>query len=121
MTATVGIDLASRPAGTAVCAIEWDANPRVIALTCGVVDRASRTLLDDEVLLWVLRSGHGAIPGVVTKVAIDAPFGWPVAFVDTLSGASGWREGWIHLPRDGALGDLRGRLVTAFDAEGAGA
>jgi hypothetical protein len=90
MTVTVGIDLASRPAGTAICAIEWDPSPRVAVLMRGVVSDEEPTPLDDKLLLGVLSTSHGAVPAGVTKVAIDAPFGWPVAFVDALGGARPW-------------------------------
>jgi hypothetical protein len=37
-----------------------------------------------------MRADHGLLPADVTKIAIDAPFGWPVAFVDALAGAASW-------------------------------
>ncbi|MFC9516424.1 DUF429 domain-containing protein [Nocardiaceae bacterium NPDC056970] len=63
---TVGIDLAAEPAKTAVATIDWgDRSARVVGLKLGATD-------DDlvEAALGADRSG------------IDAPFGWPDAFVD---------------------------------------
>jgi predicted RNase H-like nuclease len=90
MSATVGIDLASQAAGTAVCAIEWDGQPTVAALMRGVIDETSKTPLDDKMIASVMRTDHGAVPADVTKIAIDAPFGWPSAFVDALAGRGPW-------------------------------
>ncbi len=68
---TLGIDLASQPANTAVCLIEWgdstlppQVNPPV------------KGLEDDELV---------ALAGNVDAVGIDAPFGWPDAFVDLVA------------------------------------
>ncbi|PTR22935.1 uncharacterized protein DUF429 [Rhodococcus sp. OK519] len=63
---TVGIDLAAEPAKTAVAMIDWgEGSARVVGLRLGAAD-------DDvvEAVLGADRSG------------IDAPFGWPDAFVD---------------------------------------
>ena len=63
---TVGIDLAAEPAKTAVATIDWGArSARVVDLRLGATD-------DDLV---------GAVRGA-DKSGIDAPFGWPDAFVD---------------------------------------
>lgn len=76
---TVGIDLASQPKKTAACAIDWSQEPRVVPLDQLGISGP----LDDKAVLNLIES-----PGV-TKVGIDAPFGWPVAFVDAVSG---WRQ-----------------------------
>jgi hypothetical protein len=77
---TIGIDLASRPAGTAVCVISWDTNgARVTLLTRG---RWGERQLDDGVLCDLIR-GETEF-GLPAKVAIDAPFGWPEPFVDAV-------------------------------------
>ena len=65
---TLGVDLASQPAATAACAIEWDAGrARVRAIDLG---------LDDNAL--VDRATDAG------KVGIDAPFGWPAPFVELI-------------------------------------
>lgn len=67
---TVGVDLAAQPKETAVCVVAWEAQPaRVMLLTA---DNG------DATLLGVIQE-H-----IPSKVAIDAPFGWPVPFVDAL-------------------------------------
>jgi hypothetical protein len=70
-TRTLGIDLASQPRDTAACEIEWASagSGRVIHIS----DR-----LTDSALLEMLE-------GRVTKVGIDAPFGWPLEFIDALT------------------------------------
>ena len=66
---TLGVDLASRPERTAACAIEWaDGRARVVDVACGQ---------DDEALLARIAGAD--------KVGIDAPFGWPAAFVDAVA------------------------------------
>jgi predicted nuclease with RNAse H fold len=66
---TLGIDLASRPERTAACTIDWtDGRARVVDLACGQ---------DDEALLARIAAAD--------KVGIDAPFGWPEAFVDAVA------------------------------------
>lgn len=90
MTATVGIDLASRLSGTAICAVEWDPSPRVVELIRGVVGEPHSTPPDDKLVLGVMCGHHGAVPADVTKLAIDAPFGWRAAFADSVSGAAPW-------------------------------
>lgn len=63
---TVGIDLADEPAKTAVATIDWgERSARVVGLRLGATD-------DDLV---------GAVL-VADRSGIDAPFGWPDAFVD---------------------------------------
>jgi hypothetical protein len=66
---TLGIDLASQPAATAACAIEWTAGrARVVEVACGQ---------DDDTLLARIAGAD--------KVGIDVPFGWPEAFVDAVA------------------------------------
>jgi len=66
---TLGIDLASRPKGTAACAIEWlDDRARVAEVACGQ---------DDDALVARIAAAD--------KVGIDVPFGWPEAFVDAVA------------------------------------
>ncbi|MFN2469668.1 MAG: DUF429 domain-containing protein [Gaiellaceae bacterium] len=66
---TLGVDLASSPARTAACVIRWeDRAARVGHLQAGVDDDELRRLVAD-----------------VDKVGIDIPFGWPDAFVESVS------------------------------------
>ncbi|QCQ90504.1 DUF429 domain-containing protein [Rhodococcus sp. SGAir0479] len=63
---TVGIDLAAEPAKTAVATVDWgERSARVVGLQLGAADT-------DLV---------GAVIGA-DRCGIDAPFGWPDAFVD---------------------------------------
>ncbi len=75
MSTTLGIDLASQPENTAICTIEWaDGAAEVKTLLHGRPDRSS---LDNAALRAELQAGHA-------KIAIDAPLGWPEAFVRAL-------------------------------------
>jgi hypothetical protein len=99
-TLTMGVDLAAKPAKTAVCILRWgDGKPTVVMLARG--KDQDGTPLDDK---WIstraagLRNDHGEI----TKVGIDDPFGWPVEFLDAMTA---YRSGpnWpttIDEPRD---------------------
>lgn len=70
-TATLGIDLASQAKLTAACVIEWTpAHAEIRVLRAGVDDAGIIQLARDR---------------AVTKVGIDAPFGWPQMFVDAVS------------------------------------
>jgi hypothetical protein len=83
-TITLGIDLASQPNKTGFCAIRWGApSPRLIRLDRGTVDG---TGLHDKFLATTIRGLRdlGFDGAEVTKVAIDAPFGWPDPFVKAL-------------------------------------
>ena len=69
---TLGIDLASQAKETGVCLIDWATTPAtVVNLGAGA--------LDDARLLELMTD-----PGV-GKVGIDAPFAWPLAFVDAVA------------------------------------
>jgi hypothetical protein len=80
---TVGIDLAAQPEDTAACTIDWTGQHGVIV--------AHPQRLDDDALVALVR-----MPGV-TKVAIDAPFGWPAAFVHAIASHTSeeaWPQDW---------------------------
>lgn len=63
---TVGVDLSAEPAKTAVATIDWgEESARVADLRLGVTD--------DDLVEAILGAD---------KCGIDAPFGWPDAFVD---------------------------------------
>lgn len=71
---TLGIDLAAQPENTAICCVEWSgAVPSIGAIKLGKG-------CADEPLVEMIKEvvGHGG------TVGIDAPFGWPDAFVDQL-------------------------------------
>jgi predicted nuclease with RNAse H fold len=67
---TLGIDLSSMPEGTAACRIRWMKNR-------AVAEPAILRCDDDELDRLIDRSDI---------VGIDAPFGWPEAFVEAVAG-----------------------------------
>lgn len=67
----MGIDLASQPRKTAGCVVEWTATAAHIV--------AVRERLTDDDLLNLMRDDS------VSRVGIDAPFGWPSEFVEAVS------------------------------------
>lgn len=67
---TFGVDLASQDRSTAGCLIEWSDRPRVVEVV--------RPLSDDSI---VRLAGDAA----VAVTAIDAPLGWPAAFVRSVA------------------------------------
>jgi len=69
---TLGIDLASQAKQTGVCLLDWTATPAT------VLDHGSHAL-DDQRLLELMTDPQ------IEKIGIDAPFAWPLAFVDALS------------------------------------
>lgn len=69
---TLGIDLSAQPKETAACLLEWgDSSCPIARFTVG---------LDNDALLALIETTSP------TKVAIDAPFGWPVPFVEAVGG-----------------------------------
>jgi hypothetical protein len=88
MDHTLGIDLASQPASTGVCLLAWaPEGAEVLLLARGSHDRRS---LDDRYLLELMCGGaaHGA--GPPARIGIDAPLGWPRAFVAALTRPGSW-------------------------------
>jgi Protein of unknown function (DUF429) len=80
----MGIDLSSQPRKTGVCLLRWDAGPPELLMLCrGKVDDGS-----DFHTKWLSTTAYG-IQGdygaEITKVGIDAPFGWPIPFLDAVS------------------------------------
>lgn len=67
---TVGIDVASQPAGTAACSVRWD--------RAGAGIEAVEHELDDQRLARIL-----AEP--VAKIGLDVPLGWPDGFVEAVA------------------------------------
>ena len=79
---TIGLDLASQPAGTAAILVEWGDEGGLVRAD-GVIER-----LADEQIVDLIRSNPDA------RVGIDAPFGWPVKFGKAIAE---WQQGgrWI--------------------------
>ncbi|MEM9466444.1 MAG: DUF429 domain-containing protein [Actinomycetota bacterium] len=65
----VGVDLAAKASATSLATLEWGDRPRVVDLL--------GTATDDEIV--------AACDGA-DAIGIDAPFGWPDAFVDFVAG-----------------------------------
>ncbi|MBC7365748.1 MAG: DUF429 domain-containing protein [Undibacterium sp.] len=66
---TLGIDLSSQPDDTAACMIDWHNDGRAIA-------RSATLHCDDATLDDLIRKADA--------IGIDAPFGWPEAFVEAV-------------------------------------
>lgn len=95
---SLGIDLASQPANTALCSLEWNEH--------GVqMQRLAHRLNDDA----LIRAANAA-----DSVGIDAPFGWPEAFREAIAGAAAF--GWPHAPgwSDGLRDSLRFRRTDLY-------
>ncbi|MHA7663718.1 DUF429 domain-containing protein [Mycolicibacterium sp. HS_4_1] len=94
---TVGIDLASQPSNTAVCIIEWrPGSAEGTTLACGSLDGRK---FNDVALLALMQDAD--------KVGIDAPFGWPMPFIEAISHPPG---AW-PLPPDAARAMLERRTT----------
>jgi predicted nuclease with RNAse H fold len=94
---TLGIDLSSNPAKTAACLISWDTDGgRIEELVIGS-DRSSP--LENEDLLRMIRSADLS--------GIDAPFGWPVPFVEAVCAWDGFGD-W---PGSATVAELRYRTT----------
>jgi uncharacterized protein DUF429 len=107
METTLGIDLASQAANTALCVVAWGPDrAEVRALACGTWDGAR---LDDAVLVDAMLGRDGETPA---KVGIDAPFGWPEPFVRALE-AHHRLERWPSRPGE-ERGPFERRATDAF-------
>jgi Protein of unknown function (DUF429) len=90
-TATLGIDLASQPKNTALCSIGWGPGHAIVAvLLKGAVEDGRQ--LDDTLMLDAMCEPRHGLPAP-SKIAIDAPLGWPVDFVRGVSNLSAWPVG----------------------------
>lgn len=68
---TLGIDLASQPGNTAACVVEWSSSrARIVSISECLTDVDLLSLMGEQ---------------SVSRVAIDAPFGWPLEFVEAVS------------------------------------
>ena len=68
---TLGVDLATEPRKTAVCAIEWPDSPGRPA----TIELIRANLTDDDILALAIDAD---------VVGIDAPFGWPRAWAESV-------------------------------------
>ncbi len=113
---TLGIDLATEPASTAIARINWGGErPVVIAVSRGGAPRdgTDASHLDDEDLVELIRDTVDA----GGTVGIDCPFGWPETFrtmithhaEDTLDAAddhdSLWRQNNAYRQTDLAVAE----------------
>jgi hypothetical protein len=81
---TLGIDLASQAENTAVCGLLWHADRVDVTLLERGRD-AGGPLDDDRLLALMLEPPAGP-----AKIGIDAPLGWPVAFVRAVADVDAW-------------------------------
>ena len=87
METTLGIDLASQPANTALCVVAWSRDRAEIrSLARG---KLGGEKLTDAVLVGAVCDGASR----PVKVGIDAPFGWPEPFAEAVA-AHGRLEPW---------------------------
>lgn len=84
MTSTLGIDLSADPRRTAACSIVWREG-RPGRIDRFVVGSDDSTPLGNDELVELIREADLS--------GIDAPFGWPVAFVEAVR-SWGDSEGW---------------------------
>ncbi len=90
-TVTLGIDLASHAKNTGLCAIRWAREHAHVVALCRGADQDGNTL-DDALIISAMHGRWGELPAP-TKVAIDAPLGWPADFVRAVGGAAPWPVG----------------------------
>jgi hypothetical protein len=90
-TITMGIDLSSQPAKTAVCLLKWEREgPSVLLLRRGNVEGG--TALHTKWLSTTAYGVRGDYGAPITKVGIDAPFGWPEPFADAIAAAGDFHQ-----------------------------
>jgi hypothetical protein len=88
---TIGVDLASQTADTAICAIDWALETPVIRMLA--VGDHEGTELHDKVLVTTIAGLRHFPEGSIAKAAIDAPFGWPEDFVKAVA-EHHWNGRW---------------------------
>jgi hypothetical protein len=92
VTITLGIDLASQPERTALALMSWSVEgAQVVTLVRGGGPGGT---LHDKRLVSAMQ-GLAYEPDAPTKVAIDAPFGWPEPFVEAVVAhqhGAGWPD-----------------------------
>lgn len=72
-TGTLGVDLAAQSRKTAGCVIEWDERGH------GYVHCPTDRYGDDDLLAKLIDTEY------ISHAAIDAPFGWPALFIETIA------------------------------------
>lgn len=92
VTATLGVDLASQSQNTALCAIEWEPRRATVTTLLKGFAPDGVTPLHDKLLVSAMRGLWGGLPAP-SKVAIDAPLGWPVDFVRGIFDLADWPVG----------------------------
>jgi predicted nuclease with RNAse H fold len=79
---TLGLDMASQPKETALCWIDWDEKH---ATASAPITHCTDERIDEEI-------------ADAQAVGVDAPFGWPLPFID---GVSNWTHlHWNNVVRD---------------------
>lgn len=73
---TLGVDLASQPKETGVCLIDWSSGSGEVV---DLEEHATRRGFNDDRLIALMQQP------AVAKVGIDAPFGWPLSFIDAIT------------------------------------
>ena len=79
METTLGIDLASKPANTALCVVAWSRDRAEIRSLARGTHGGEK--LTDAVLVGAVSDGASR----PVKVGIDAPFGWPEPFAHAVA------------------------------------
>lgn len=86
-TGTLGVDLAAQSRKTAGCMIEWDERG------FGLVHCPADDYRDQDLFAKLIDTQY------VTRAAIDAPFGWPTKFIETITAYQ--HDGFWPDPFDG--------------------
>lgn len=92
VTTTLGIDLASKAKNTALCWIGWESGRAWVTGLLKGVDEDGVTRLDDDLLISAMSRPWRGLPAP-SKIAIDAPLGWPVDFVRGVGDLAAWPVG----------------------------
>jgi hypothetical protein len=88
---TIGIDLASQAADTAICAIDWELGAPVIKMLA--VSAHEGTELHDKFLVTTIAGLRHFPAESIAKAGIDSPFGWPEDFVKAVA-EHHWNGHW---------------------------
>ena len=118
---TFGIDLASQPADTASCLIEWRDNEAAVVELARGTDRFGDRLSDKRLLHAIVGNLYGPAP---TMTAIDAPLGWPILFAQVIGNQAEWPDSLEENPAnllrratDIHVADVTGKRPLAVTTE----